>query len=226
MISLTLDVTLRQQAFTLDVRESAAVEVLGLYGPSGSGKTSLLEAIAGLRRPDAGEIRINDRVLFSSRAGVNLAARERHIGYVPQDALLFPHLNVEQNIRYGERTDAPADLLASLSQILELDQLLSRRVRHLSGGEKQRVAIARALMTRPTVLLLDEPLAGVDRARRDLILPYVLRIRRDLHVPLVYVTHDAAELTAIADRVLRLDGGRVIAAGPPSAAFTDGPLRH
>jgi molybdate transport system ATP-binding protein len=226
VIALTLEVTLRQQAFTLEIRESASVEVLGLYGPSGSGKTSLLEAIAGLRTPDAGEIRINDRVLFSSRAGIDLAPRERHIGYVPQDALLFPHLNVEQNIRYGERPDSPADLFLSLTQILELDSLLSRRVRHLSGGEKQRVAIARALMTRPTVLLLDEPLAGVDRARRELILPYVLRIRRDLHVPLVYVTHDAAELTTIADRVLRLDAGRVVAAGPPSATVTDGPQRH
>lgn len=220
MISLTLDVTLRQQAFTLEVRESASVEVLGLYGPSGSGKTSLLEAIAGLRRPDEGEIRINDRVLFSSRGGVDLAPRERHIGYVPQEALLFPHLNVEQNIRYGERADSPPDLLPSLTQILELDALLSRRVRHLSGGEKQRVAIARALMTRPTVLLLDEPLAGVDRARRELILPYLLRIRRDLHVPLVYVTHDAAELSAIADRVLCLDAGRVISAGTPTDTLT------
>lgn len=216
MISLTLDVTLRQQAFTLEVHDSASVEVLGLYGPSGSGKTSLLEAIAGLRTPDEGEIRINDRVLFSSRGRVNLAPRERHIGYVPQDALLFPHLSVEQNIRYGERADTPPDLFSSLTQILELDPLLSRRVRHLSGGEKQRVAIARALITRPTVLLLDEPLAGVDRARRELILPYVLRIRRDLHVPLIYVTHDAAELTAIADRVLCLEAGRVVSAGVPA----------
>jgi molybdate transport system ATP-binding protein len=219
MISLTINVVLRQQAFTLDVRDSASVEVLGLFGPSGSGKTSLLEAIAGLRKPDEGEIRIDDRVLFSSAARVNLRPRERHIGFVPQDALLFPHLNVEENIRYGVRGHAPADLFLSLMEILELDALLSRRVMHLSGGEKQRVAIARALMTRPTVLLLDEPLAGVDRARRERILPYMLRIRRDLHVPLVYVTHDASELTAIADRVLRLDGGRVVAAGPPSEAW-------
>lgn len=217
MIALTLTVTMRQEEFTLAIDQSASVEVLGLFGPSGSGKTSLLEAIAGIRRPDTGEIRINDRVLFSSSAGVDLRPRERHIGYVPQDALLFPHLDVERNIRYGERSDAPPDLFRSLTGILELDPLLSRRVRHLSGGEKQRVAIARALMTRPTVLLLDEPLAAVDRARRERILPYVLRIRRDLHVPLVYVTHDASELTAIADRVLRLDGGRVIEAGPPTA---------
>ena len=215
MIALTIDVTLRQQAFELHVRESSAVEVLGVFGPSGSGKTSLLEAIAGIRTPDAGEVRVGDRVLFSSASRINLPARERHIGYVPQDALLFPNLDVAGNIDYGVRhsrralADLP-QLRSTLIDILDLGPLLARRVQKLSGGEKQRVAIARALMTQPAVLLLDEPLAGVDRARRDRILPYVLRIRRDLHVPLVYVTHDEAELNAIADRVLHLEGGRVV----------------
>lgn len=229
MIALTLDVTLRQDAFVLDVRESASVEVLGLFGPSGSGKTSLLEAIAGLRRPEAGEIRIDDRILFSSASGINLRPQERRIGYVPQDALLFPHLNVSGNVLYGAPSTAlragPSTALRAgredldaLVAILDLGDLLDRRVRRLSGGEKQRVAIARALMTRPAVLLLDEPLAGVDRARREQILPYVLRIRRELHVPLIYVTHDAAELTAIADRVLRLEGGRVVSSGLASEA--------
>ncbi len=218
MITLTLDVTLRQQAFELQVRDTSAVEVLGLFGPSGSGKTSLLETIAGLRRPDAGEIRVGDRVLFSSSAGIDLPPRERQIGYVPQDALLFPNLDVHGNINYGVRHsrrhlrgDAESRLRSTLIEILDLAPLLTRRVPKLSGGEKQRVAIARALMTQPAVLLLDEPLAGVDRARRDRILPYVLRIRRDLHVPLVYVTHDEAELTAIADRVLHLEAGQVTA---------------
>ena len=215
MIALTIDVTLRQQAFELHVRESSAVEVLGVFGPSGSGKTSLLEAIAGIRTPDAGEVRVGDRVLFSSASRINLPARERHIGYVPQDALLFPNLDVAGNIDYGVRHSRRAlaglpQLRSTLIDILDLGPLLARRVQKLSGGEKQRVAIARALMTQPAVLLLDEPLAGVDRARRDRILPYVLRIRRDLHVPLVYVTHDEAELNAIADRVLRLEGGRVV----------------
>ncbi len=220
MIELTLDVTLRQQAFELHVRESSAVEVLGVFGPSGSGKTSLLEAIAGIRTPDAGEVRVGDRVLFSSASRINLPARERHIGYVPQDALLFPNLDVAGNIDYGVRHSRRAlagmpQLRSTLVDILDLGTLLARRVQKLSGGEKQRVAIARALMTQPAVLLLDEPLAGVDRARRDRILPYVLRIRRDLHVPLVYVTHDEAELNAIADRVLHLEGGRVV--GPAAA---------
>lgn len=219
MIALTIDVTLRQQSFELQVRDTSAVEVLGIFGPSGSGKTSLLEAIAGIRTPEAGEIRVGERVLFSSASRLNVPARDRHIGYVPQDALLFPHLDVSGNIDYGIRhaDTASRDRRGALVDILDLSTLLERRVQKLSGGEKQRVAIARALMTRPAVLLLDEPLAGVDRARRDRILPYVLRIRRDLHVPLVYVTHDETELNAIADRVLQLDAGRVVAAGPPSA---------
>lgn len=222
MINLTLDVTLRQQDFELQVRDRASVEVLGLFGPSGSGKTTLLESIAGIRTPDAGDIRIGDRVLFSSSAGINLPARERHIGYVPQDALLFPNLDVSGNIGYGVRhaSQANRERRSTLVEILDLGPLLDRQVQKLSGGEKQRVAIARALMTQPAVLLLDEPLAGVDRARRERILPYVLRIRRDLHVPLVYVTHDEAELNAIADRVLQLAAGRVVSAGPvpPAAA--------
>lgn len=214
MIALTVDVTLRQQAFELQVRESASVEVLGLFGPSGSGKTSLLETIAGIRTPDEGEIRVGDRVLFSSATRINVPARDRHIGYVPQDALLFPNMNVRENIAYGARSagSAPGADYDGLVRMLDLSHLVDRRVGMLSGGEKQRVAIARALITNPSILLLDEPLAGVDRERRDRILPYVLRIRKELHVPLIYVTHDEAELTSIADRVLRLSGGRVVTA--------------
>lgn len=204
MIALTLDVTMRQQAFVLHVRESASVEVLGLFGPSGSGKTSLLEAIAGIRTPDEGEIRVAERLLFSSTQRINVPPRHRHIGYVPQDAMLFPNMSVKGNVLYGRGARDNQQTLESLVEILELQHLLERAVDRLSGGEKQRVAIARALMTRPSILLLDEPLAGVDRDRRDVILPYILRIRRELHVPLIYVTHDEAELNSIADRVLRL----------------------
>jgi molybdate transport system ATP-binding protein len=201
MIAITLDVTMRQQSFLLQVRESASVEVLGLFGPSGSGKTSLLEAIAGIRTPDEGEIRVGERVLYDSAARINVPARDRRIGYVPQDALLFPHMNVTDNIRFGQRRGD----FDGLAEILDLRPLLERRVQKLSGGEKQRVAIARALMTNPSILLLDEPLAGVDRGRREVILPYILRIRKELHVPLIYVTHDEAELNSIADRVLTLN---------------------
>ena len=210
MITLAIDITLRQGSFTLNVCESAPVEVLGVFGPSGSGKTSLLESIAGIRTPDRGVITVGDRTLFCSEKGVNLPARDRHIGYVPQDALLFPNMDVKGNVRYGAARGAQGAQGAqgaefeSLVSILDLQPLLDRRVKMLSGGEKQRVAIARALMTRPSILLLDEPLAGVDRERREVILPYILRIRKELHVPLVYVTHDEAELNSIADRVLRL----------------------
>ncbi|MBY0497633.1 MAG: ATP-binding cassette domain-containing protein [Cyanobacteria bacterium] len=194
---------MRQGGFSLSVRDAAPVEVLGIFGPSGSGKTSLLEAIAGIRTPDEGEIRIGDRILFSSAKRIDLPARDRRIGYVPQDALLFPNMNVAANINYGRHIQGDFE---SLVKILDLQALLDRRVKMLSGGEKQRVAIARALMTRPSILLLDEPLAGVDRERRDVILPYILRIRKELHVPLIYVTHDREELGAIADRVLHLGG--------------------
>jgi molybdate transport system ATP-binding protein len=206
VIALTLDVTMRQHSFLLQVRESASVEVLGLFGPSGSGKTSLLEAIAGIRTPDEGEIRIGERRLFSSKDRINIPARDRHIGYVPQDALLFPNMNVMDNIRYGGRGGD----FDTFIEMLDLQPLLDRGVHNLSGGEKQRVAIARAMMTHPSILLLDEPLAAVDRERRDRILPYVLRIRREMRVPLIYVTHDEDEITAIADRVLRISEGRVV----------------
>lgn len=209
MILLAIDITLRQGGFTLNVCDSAPVEVLGVFGPSGSGKTSLLESIAGIRTPDRGVIRVGERTLFSSEDRINVPARERHIGYVPQDSLLFPNMNVTENIRYGAQgargvQGAQGAGFDGLVSILDLQPLLDRRVTMLSGGEKQRVAIARALMTRPSILLLDEPLAGVDRERREVILPYILRIRKELHVPLVYVTHDEAELNSIADRVLRL----------------------
>jgi molybdate transport system ATP-binding protein len=200
LIALHIDISLKQGAFTLNVRDSASVEVLGVFGPSGSGKTTLLETIAGIRTPNHGLIRVGDRTLFSSANNINVPARDRRIGYVPQDALLFPNLDVKGNIRYG----ATGSEFESLVEILDLRALLDRRVVMLSGGEKQRVAIARALMTRPSILLLDEPLAGVDRERRDVILPYILRIRKELHVPLIYVTHDEVELHSIADRVLRL----------------------
>jgi molybdate transport system ATP-binding protein len=211
MIDLHFDVAMVQGGFSIAVRDSSRVEVLGLFGASGSGKTTLLEIIAGLRTPWRGSIRVGDAILFDSSRAIDVAPRDRHIGYVPQDVLLFPHLDVRRNLLYGAR----ATLLDALTEILDIRALLDRRVANLSGGERQRVAIGRALMTNPALMLLDEPLAAVDRQRRDQILPYLLRLRRELHVPLVYVTHDASELLQIADRVLVLDGGAVLAAGPP-----------
>jgi molybdate transport system ATP-binding protein len=209
VIDLRFEIALVQGEFALDIREASRVEVLGLFGPSGSGKTTLLETIAGLRTPARGQIQVGDRTLFDSSRGINLPPRERRIGYVPQDVLLFPHLNVRGNLLYGARAAA----IEPLADILDIRGLLDRRIANLSGGERQRVAIGRALMTQPALLLLDEPLAAVDRARRQQILPYLLRVRRELHVPLVYVTHDASELLQIADRVLILENGVVQRAG-------------
>lgn len=226
MIALQLDVSLTQGDFSLVLEDEGHVQVLALFGPSGGGKTTLLESVVGFRRPDRGEIRVGDRVLFSSTAGIDVPTRHRRVGYVPQDALLFPHLSVRGNLLYGARaretngSDGVAPSFDLCVDMLEIRALLDRRVRHLSGGERQRVAIGRALMTAPALLLLDEPLAGVDRARRERIVPYLLRIREELHVPLVYVTHDIAEVRQIADRVLVIDGGRILRAGPPQQVLS------
>jgi molybdate transport system ATP-binding protein len=223
VIRLAFAVRLAQGGFTLDMSDAADVEVLGLFGPSGSGKTSLLEVIAGLRQPQAGHVNVGDDVLLDTTRGVNLPPHRRHVGYVPQDGALFPHLDVRQNVMYG--ADArPAARAARpdfdhIYSTLEIVHLLARGIRDLSGGERQRVAIARALVSSPRILLLDEPLTGIDRGHKDRIRPYLLRIRRDLHVPLVYVTHDAAELAEIADRVLRLEDGRLLDAGAPETVL-------
>ncbi len=222
MIDLAFDIRIQQGGFLLAAADRSRVEVLGLFGPSGAGKTTLLEAIAGIRTPLAGEIVVGDTTLFSSKDGINLRPRDRRIGYVPQDALLFPHMSARGNLLFGVRRrplTAGRQVSAELhdvAQMLEIEPLLDRRVAGLSGGERQRIALGRALMTQPALLLMDEPLAAVDRERRERILPYLLRIRRELHVPLVYVTHDADELTQIADRVLMIGEGRVLRAGAPA----------
>jgi molybdate transport system ATP-binding protein len=202
MIELAFDIRVEQGEFVLEVTHRSQVEVLGLFGPSGVGKTTLLEAIAGIRTPARGEIVVAGVTLYSSRQRINVPPRHRRIGYVPQDALLFPHMTVRGNLLFGATSDRLE--VKTLAEMLEIAPLLERRTQGLSGGERQRIALGRALMTHPQLLLMDEPLAAVDRARRERILPYLLRIRRELHVPLIYVTHDERELEQIADRVLVL----------------------
>jgi len=213
MAIFELDFSLRQGAFSLDVSESSDARALALFGPSGSGKTTIVEAIAGLRRPSRGVIAIAGRVLFARDRHLDVPARDRRVGYVPQDVLLFPHLDVRRNVMYGAARGR-ADI-EHLIELLELHDLMTRRVTSLSGGERQRVALARALMSAPDVLLLDEPMAAVDLPRRRRILDALLRIRDELKVPLVYVAHSTEEVGRIADRVLVLDNGRVAAAGEP-----------
>jgi len=206
--------SLTQGHFTVAPDLTIEARSIALFGPSGSGKTSILEALAGLRTPQRGRIVINGRVLLDRQVHADVPVRDRQIGYVPQDVLLFPHLDVRKNVIYAtpRRPHADVDALATL---LELSGLMDRRVASLSGGERQRVALARALYSGPDVLLLDEPLAAVDLARRRTILDALVAIRDDLHVPLVYVTHSPDEAKAIADYALVLDEGRVVAAGRP-----------
>ena len=213
---IALDFSLVQGSFSLDVHEQLDAPIVALFGPSGAGKTSVLDAIAGLRRPAAGRIAIDGRVLYSSAQRINLPPHERHVGYVTQDVALFPHMNVRRNVRYGRRGGQKPSLDA-VTSILEIGGLLDRAVAQLSGGERQRVALARALMSSPEVLLLDEPLAAVDLELRRRILPYLERVRDELAVPIVYVTHDRDEVRLLADRVVVLDRGRVVNAGPPEA---------
>ena len=214
MADFNLQCVLSQGSFVLDIDASIEARALALFGPSGSGKTSLIEAIAGLRLPQSGRIAVNGRVLFDSAAHINVPARLRRIGYVPQDVLLFPHLDVRANVLYGRHT-GERFALEALVELLELPPLMNRRVQSLSGGERQRVALARALYSVPDVLLLDEPLAAVDLPRRRRIVDALLRIRDALNVPFVYVTHSREETLAVADHAIVLDGGRLVASGTP-----------
>jgi molybdate transport system ATP-binding protein len=210
---LDFDVTVTQGGFTLEAAYASAVKSLALFGASGSGKTTLVETIAGLRRPSRGHIHVRDRVLFSSSASpaVDLPVHRRHVGYVPQDLALFPHMNVRRNVLYGAERGASSMSLERVVAVLEIDGLLSRAVSDLSGGERQRVAVARALMSAPDLLLMDEPLASVDLPLRKRIVPYLQRVRDNLQVPVVYVSHDQEEVRAIGEWVLTLDRGRIVA---------------
>ncbi len=242
--SIVIDVRLRAGAFHLDLRETIAARTVALFGPSGSGKTTTLDAVAGLRRPDEGVIRIGRHVLFDSGRGVDVPVYERRVGYVPQDLALFPHLDVRRNVLYGARrrtaadgpgrmqkrrrgVDAPGPQPlrgphASVLELLEIDTLLSRPVDGLSGGERQRVALARALMTAPDLLLLDEPLAALDLGLRHRILPYLERVRDELGTPMIYVSHVADEVLRIADRVIVLEVGRAVRSGAPAEVLQNG----
>jgi molybdate transport system ATP-binding protein len=201
-------------ALALDVRFATAAGATALFGPSGAGKTSVVNMIAGLVTPDAGTIALDDTVLFDAKAGINVPPHRRRIGYVFQEGRLFPHLSVRQNLDYGRRMSRlPHDAkeFARIVALLDIDHLLERRPRLLSGGERQRVAVGRALLMQPRLLLLDEPLASLDAGHKREILPYLVRLRDDVGIPMVYVSHTPAELRRIATTVVRLEAGRVVA---------------
>ena len=183
--------------------------LVALFGPSGAGKTSVLDAVAGLLRPEAGRIAVAGQVLFDSGSGINLRPEQRACGYVFQDARLFPHQSVRRNLLYGWRLAPPDRRWMSLEEacaFLGIGHLLDRMPRTLSGGEAQRVAIGRALLSGPRFLAMDEPLASLDAARRDEIMTVIERIRDELALPILYVSHDAAEVERLADRVISISG--------------------
>ncbi|HEX9442908.1 MAG TPA: molybdenum ABC transporter ATP-binding protein [Candidatus Binatia bacterium] len=213
--------------FDLDVDIRLASQVTAVFGPSGAGKTSLLEAVAGLRPIASGEIEIGGRTLFSSAKKIDLAPRARSLGYVPQEASLFPHLTVKKNILFGAGRrggyEGAADIgFEPVVALLEIGHLLERPVGRISGGESQRVALARALLSRPRLLLLDEPLAALDIGLRERILPYLKRVRDEFRIPMIYVTHNPVEVLSLADGVIVLSEGRLAAQGAPREILTSG----
>lgn len=211
-MSFDVDVETRLGDFALAVKFTAAAGLTALFGPSGAGKTSVLNMIAGVLRPARGRIIVEDTVLFDSARAINLAPNKRRVGYVFQDARLFPHMSVEHNLLYGYALTPPGARYAEPDQVkalLGLDHLLARRPHALSGGEQQRVAIGRALLASPKLLLMDEPLASLDAARKEEILPYVERLRDELRIPILYVTHTEAEVSRLASAVVQIAAGRV-----------------
>lgn len=206
----------RQGQLHIDVAfTGAASGITALYGPSGAGKTSVINMIAGLSRPDSGRIVLGGKRLFDSASGVNLPPEKRRVGYVFQEGRLFPHLSVKANLVYGMNLVPAAHRKISLDKIVDLlgiGQLLGRRPRHLSGGEKQRVAIGRALLTSPAVLLMDEPLASLDDARKEELLPFIGAVSREFTIPILYVSHALHEINALTAAVVVLREGRVVVA--------------
>jgi molybdate transport system ATP-binding protein len=213
---LRLDVSKQLGEFSIAAAFASEGRVTGLFGASGAGKTSLINMIAGLLRPDRGTIAIDGDILDDTAAHAHVPAHRRRIGYVFQDARLFPHLDVRQNLDYGRRMNGLASDPANEARVVELldiGTLLDRRPGKLSGGERQRVALGRALLAQPRLLLLDEPLGSLDDERKAEILPYLVRLRDEANVPMVYVSHDADEMRQLATQIVMLRRGRVTAFG-------------
>lgn len=213
----------KRDGFTLDADFAAPTPgIIALFGRSGCGKTTLVNIISGLLTPDEGRIQLDDTTLTDTRAGISIPVEYRRIGYVFQDARLFPHFSVLGNLRYGlkrssHRADSPANTrpiaFEEIVTMLGLSHLLHRRPHQLSGGERQRVSLGRALLSQPKLLLLDEPLASVDVARREEVLPYLEALREHLAIPMVYVSHQFEEVLRLATHVVLMDAGRVITHG-------------
>lgn len=227
---IDLNVVRKQGQFTVEAEfNRRANGVTALFGPSGAGKTSIVNMVAGLLRPDKGRIIINGHCLFDSKGNINLPPEKRRIGYIFQDGRLMPHLSVRANLTYGMHLTPAAERFIHLDQVVDLlgiGHLLNRRPAGLSGGEKQRVAIGRALLTSPHLLLMDEPLASLDQARKHEVLPFIQRLCREFSLPVLYVSHSMAEILNLADYLVILEQGRVQAADTMQALMGRPDLSH
>ncbi|WP_363349952.1 molybdenum ABC transporter ATP-binding protein [Methylocystis echinoides] len=215
---IALDVRLRRQEFELACAFESRARVLALHGPSGAGKSTLAHLLAGIARPDSGRIVVDGVTLVDTAHRVFLAPEKRRVGVVFQDALLFPHLSVRSNILFGRFFTPRAERTAPFDAIVEtlgVSHLLDRRPATLSGGERQRIGLARALLASPRLLLMDEPMAALDHARRQEIMGLIERLRDAFHTPIVLVSHSAEEIARLADEAVVMDRGRVVAQGPP-----------
>ena len=213
---IDVDVEQRLGTFRLAVRFAAEAPIVGLFGRSGAGKTSVINAIAGITKPARGHVRIDGVCLFDAAKNIDLPPEARRVGYVFQDPLLFPHMDVEANLRYGLRQRSSTERFideARVVELLGLGPLLRRPPKTLSGGERQRVSIGRALLAQPRILLMDEPLAALDVPRKTEILDYIERLRDELTIPIVYVSHSVPEITRLADTVALISEGTCLAVG-------------
>jgi molybdate transport system ATP-binding protein len=221
-MTLSVALTHKFSGFKLDLAFEAGPGVTALFGPSGSGKSTIINALAGLLRPDKGRITSGDRVLLDTEDGIMLPPHRRRVGYVFQDDRLFPHLNVRQNLAFGRWFAPKADVsFDRVVAMLDIAPLLNRRPDTLSGGERQRVAIGRALLANPQILAMDEPLAALDDARKAEILPYIEQLRDNTPIPILYVSHSVSEITRLAGAVVLLDAGRILRTGTVAQVFSD-----
>lgn len=209
---MNIDLTFKRGEFSLSAQAELNGGVTGICGPSGSGKSTFLALLAGLLRPDAGRLDFSGEDLVDTQRRVFVPAWKRHFGLVFQNGMLFPHLSVRDNLLYGFNRLGPAERrfdLKTVTALLEIESLLARRPDQLSGGESQRVALGRALLYSPRLLLMDEPLSSLDDRLKQQILPFLQRVKTETRIPMIYVTHAQAEVDYLADRVLRMEAGRL-----------------